>query len=61
MPTPVVGDQFGRFKTGKKWRNWQGIGNGGRRKCRPSKGGGVGIEDLHGVVAGGAEVRTVIL
>ena len=25
-----------------------------------SKGGGVGVEDLHGVVTGGAEVRTVI-
>ena len=35
-------------------------GNCEWRKGRGSKGGGVGIEDLHGVVAGGAEVRTVI-
>ena len=41
---------------GKLVRNW----NSGRWKGRQSKGGGVGIEDLHGLVAGGAEVRTVV-
>ena len=38
----------------------EGGGTGGRWRGRRSKGGGVGIEDLDGVVAGGAEVRTVI-
>ena len=61
MTTPVVSDEFGRFKAGRWW--WgrldveQAIGWGVREGCG---GGRVGVNELCGGCSSGVEVGEVI-
>ena len=59
--TPVDSDEFRRLETGRRWWNRRGRGWAvGWRGGYWSKGGDVSVQDVHGNLPGGAEVRAAI-